>query len=248
MWRWILVAFVLPLGGCGGPPPPDVSVLVYQTRSDTPVRRIEIQVRHDGAEAVTVDRAELHSDRLAGTAAWDEPVRIPPGAAMDLKVQLPEPTCTAGHDEVSLTVDTQTLVVPAADPLGQFDAYIEQRCFEQAVGRTAVLRIEAVTREGIEVFTSPGVATIGQLGDTILFAPADPQAIAAPPGDRARTRTVVLRPNRCDAHALGEDKQGTYFDVEVSLPDGRSGTYLLGVDPGMRAQLHALYARLCGLS
>jgi hypothetical protein len=56
-----------------------------------------------------------------------------------------------------------------------------------------------------------------------------------------------LRPNRCDAHALADDKQGTYFPVDVVLPDGRSGRYRLGVDPQTRAQLYRFYARECGL-
>lgn len=248
MWRWVLVGCVLPAAACAGQPSADVSAIVYQTRSDTPLRRIEIQVRNDGAEPVTVQRAELRSQRLAGTAVWDQPLRIPAGAAVDLKVQLPEPTCAGGEDQIALTVDGERVVIPAADPMGQLDEYIDQRCFEQAVDRTAELRIDEVSRDGIVVFTRPGDATIGELGDTILFAPVDPQAIVAAPGDRARTRNVVLRANRCDAHALGEDKQGTYFGVEVTLPDGRTGEYTMGVDQRMRGQLHDLYARLCELS
>lgn len=246
MWRAWVAAGVLLVSGCSSAP--QVSVSLYQTRSDTPLNRMEIQVRNDGPEPVTVQRAELRSERLNGVAAWDEPVTVPAGTAMDLKVTLPEPTCTGGTDEVRLTVDGHEVVMPAEDALGQLDRYIEQRCFERAVAETAVLRIERVTHDGIAVFTSPGRATIGDLGTTILFAPVDPGAVTASPGEQPRTRRVVLRPNRCDAHALGEDKQGTYFDVGVTLPDGRTGSYRLGVDPAMRSQLYRLYARMCGLS
>ena len=72
--------------------------------------------------------------------------------------------------------------------------------------------------------------------------------LTAAPGSATDLRQVVLRPNRCDAHALGEDKQGTYFDVDVTLPDGRTGRYSFGVDPEQRGKLYRLYARKCGLS
>jgi len=72
--------------------------------------------------------------------------------------------------------------------------------------------------------------------------------LAAAPGAPGDVRPVRLRPNRCDAHALGEDKQGTYFDVEVTLADGRSGPYTFTVDQEQRGQLYRLYARMCGLS
>jgi len=223
-------------------------VSLYQTRSDTPADKLEIQVRNAGQAPVTVQRARLDSPRLAAPATWDEPVEIPPGAAVDLKVDLPGPICGArGAERVMLAVEGTDLELDAPDTLGQVAAYADQTCFEQEVDSTSVIRVRKVTDTGMRVVTDPGQATIGELDTTILFAPRDPGALAAPAGDRTRVREVRLRPNRCEAHALAEDKQGTVFDVAVTLPDGRSGTYALQMGPRVRARLYTLFARLCGL-
>ncbi len=131
---------------------------------------------------------------------------------------------------------------------GQLQKYLDGRCFEKAVEQTAVLDVEAVTGTGLRVRVQPGGATVGALGTTILFAPEDPRALAAAAGSPASSRKVVLRPNRCDAHALADDKQGTYFPVQVTLPDGRTGDYTIGVNRQQRGQLYRLYAKRCGLS
>jgi hypothetical protein len=229
-------------------PSPDVSVNLYQTRSDTPRDAVEIQVRNYGTDPLTVERAELRSTRLAGVAVWDEPVEIPAGAAMDLKVDLPPPECAGGAGEtVSLQMGETSVVVDAPDTLGQVADYVAAQCFTQDVEAGSRIAVDAVTAEGLRVFVDSGPAHVGALGTTILFAPTDPWALVAGPGETGR-REVVLRANRCDAHALGEDKQGTYFDVAVTLPDGRSGRYTFGVDAQQRAQLYRLYADMCGLS
>ncbi len=249
MWRVTAFGMALCLAACAGPPATDLTVSLYQTRSDTPADKLEIQVRNGGPEPVTVGRAQLDSGRLYGPAVWDEPVDIPPRSAVDLKVDLPPPICDGtGTENVTLAVDGTDLVLDAPDTLGQVAAYTEQACFEQDVDKVAVIGVRAVTDDGIRVVTTPGPAMIGDIDTTILFAPRDPGALAASPGDPTRTPEVRLRPNRCEAHALAEDKQGTVFDVTVTLPDGRTGTYALGVGPRMRARLHALYARQCGLS
>ena len=70
MWRVCVVALLV--AACG--PAPQVSASLYQTRSDTPLNALEIQVRNDGPDPVTVDSAQLRSGRLAGAPVWDEPV------------------------------------------------------------------------------------------------------------------------------------------------------------------------------
>jgi hypothetical protein len=222
---------------------------LYQTRSDTPVDKIEIQVRNGTDRAVTVDRAELRSSRLTGTATWDEPVEIPAGAAVDLKVQLPDPVCDGpAEDQVLLQVDGRQLSVAAADAMGQLTEYVDRRCFQLAVDATASLEVLRVTSSGLRIRVEPGSAKVGEVGTTPLFRPVDPRVLALQPGRRAQVRDLELEPNRCDAHALGEDKQGTYFPVRVRIVDGSTGLYPLRIDPVQRALLHRLYARMCGLS
>lgn len=223
---------VLLLAGCGQSP--DVSVGLYQTRSDTPLDKIEIQVQNNEPEPVTVQRAKLVSTQLSAFPVWDEPVTIPSGAAVDLKVQLPPAVCSGeGVTEVTLTIDDQETTLPAADTLGQFARYRSDQCFQQEVAASGGFRITGLEGDRLTFTTA---LAIGPVGSTTLFIPKGQTA-----------DSVRLTANRCDAHALAEDKQGTYFPVPVTLPDGRTQDYRAGVDPALRAQLYELFARMCGL-
>lgn len=223
---------VLLLAGCARPP--DVAVSLYQTRSDTPVNKIEIQVQNNGADPLTVQRAQLVSTQLSAYPVWEEAVVVPPGAAVDLKVALPAPLCGGeASDQVVLTIEDDRFTLPAADKLGQLAKYRDSGCFRQDVERTGGFTITGLTGDIMEFSTD---LDVGPMRSTTLYIP------------REQTQSSVrLTPNRCDAHALAEDKQGTYFPVPVTLPDGRTQDYVAGVDRQLRGQLYRLYARLCGL-
>lgn len=220
------------LAGCAQAP--DVSVSLYQTRSDTPLDKIEMQVQNNEAEPVTVQRAQLVSTQLSAFPVWEEPVTIPPGAAVDLKVQMPAAVCTTDVvDQVTLTIDDRATTVPAVDKLGQLAKYRDNQCFQQEVDKQGGFRITGLDDDRLSFDTA---LQIGPIGSTTLFIPVDQTA-----------DSVRLTPNRCDAHALAEDKQGTYFPVPITLPDGRTRDYRAGVDPQLRTELYRLFARMCGL-
>lgn len=227
------------LGGCATQSP-TLTVGLYQTRSDMPLDKMEMQIRNDGPAPVTIERAQLVSTRLTQFPVWEEQVEIAPGAAVDLKVQLPPAVCSeGGTDEVRLTVDGEERTLPATDTLGQMAKYVAAQCFRQEVERLG--RISATGLRGdVLQLTVNGPIRVREVGTTTLFRPRDPQAPLA--GEPLR-----LRPNRCDAHALADDKQGTYFPLTVELPGGRQGAYRLGVDPQLRNELYSFYARECGL-
>ena len=229
--RW-LVLMVL-LAGCAAATP-DVTVSLYQTRTDTPVDKIEIQVQNNETTPVTVQRAKLVSTALSAFPVWEEPVEIPPGAAMDLKVQMPAALCSGEQtDTVELTIDERTFTVPADDRLDQLAKYRANQCFRQDVERQGSFRITGLDDDRLTFETD---LDIGPFRSTTLFIPQDQTGAS-----------VRLTPNRCDAHALAEDKQGTYFPVPVTLPDGRTQDYSVAVSQDLRGELYRLYARLCGL-
>jgi hypothetical protein len=245
-------AVLLAVTSCGHASP-DVTVSVYQTRSDMPLDKIEIQVQNRTSDPLTVERARLRSDRFATETSWDEPVDIPAGTAVDLKVQMPPASCLPDpQDQVVVTVrtdgGTQDLTLVPEDPLGQLDKYSATQCFKKDVESTATLKVQGLLGSRLQVFVDPGQAQIGAMGTTILFQPRNPGALRAKPGDAAGVRQVALRPNRCDAHALAEDKQGTYFPVSVTLPDGRSGDFTMPVNQRTRVSLYRMFAEECGLS
>lgn len=229
----LFAVLALLLAGCAAQSP-DVTASLYQTRTDTPVNKIEIQVQNNEAEAVTVQKAQLVSTALSAFPVWEDPVKIPPGAAMDLKVQLPPAVCSGdGVHEVVLVIDDQRFTVPADDRLGQLAKYREAQCFRQDVERAG--QFEVTGLEGDRLLFETNL-DVGPIRSTTLFIPTDQAA-----------GSVRLTPNRCDAHALAEDKQGTYFPVPVTLPDGRTSDYNVAVSQKLRGQLYRLYARLCGL-
>lgn len=223
---------VLLLAGCAQGP--DVTVSLYQTRSDVPLDKIEIQVQNNGPNPVTVDRAGLVSTQLAGSPQWERVVTIAAGAAVDLKVQLPPALCTGEViNEVVLTVDGHERTLPADDRLGQLADYRAGQCFRQQVEAAGGFRFTGLAGRLLAFETD---LPIGSIGSTTLFIPVDQTA-----------DSIRLTPNRCDAHALAEDKQGTFFDVPVTLPDGRTQTHRAGVESQLRGGLYRLYARMCGL-
>ncbi len=51
-------------------------------------------------------------------------------------------------------------------------------------------------------------------------------------------------PNRCDAHALAEDKIGTRMPLYVTAPDGSTGRLVLAASDELRVQMYAFYCEL----
>jgi len=53
-------------------------------------------------------------------------------------------------------------------------------------------------------------------------------------GDSSDLR-IALVPNRCDAHAVAEDKRGTFIPFEVTSDAGPAGTYFVRVPDDEKA-------------
>jgi hypothetical protein len=267
-----LVALVaLALAGCATPAPsalPDgVTVSVYQTRFDYGVRQLEIKVGNGTDAAITVIRATFVSTRFADPAVWDRPQEVPPGSARDLRVQLPEPACDGGEarDTVLLELTLadgsaiSATVVPE-DEQGRVDFINGQDCLVAAVDDRAAItppdalrwtpgaHAPALVELAVEP-TGTGGLTIHYAKGTVLLrlvdetgASIDTLSIEGLPA------TIPLRiaPERCDAHAIAEDKRGTFFPLEVEAED-RSGTYYVAVSDSLRREIYAYCADYCDL-
>ena len=62
------------------------------------------------------------------------------------------------------------------------------------------------------------------------------------------TIKLAVRPARCDAHALADDKRGTILPFAVATGDGREGRLELPAGDALKADLYAYYAERCGLA
>ncbi|MBC7724554.1 MAG: hypothetical protein H7146_07380 [Burkholderiaceae bacterium] len=100
-----------------------------------------------------------------------------------------------------------------------------------------------------------GRITIEAAGGTTLVALADPATMEIVPstpigltvGPTSATSVVTLTivPNRCDPHAVAEDKRGSIIPLHVSTEDGRTGVYSVVAGEAVRLALYDFVLAAC---
>lgn len=253
----------------------DVSVSVYQPRPDVAAGRIAIQVHNDSAEQLTVESAELTSAYFQDELVWPalREARISAGRAVDLRVQLGESDCdepNVAEHSVSLRYrlgdgPSQTAMFEPTDEFGVLELLHDAACLGVRIGEVATLTAESVVvpdqpgvpttlKIGVEPTGASGSFTVDAVTSTTLLAPAEngvgvgQLALGISVGADGPTEiTIPLVPNRCDPHALAEDKVGTRMPLLVTAPDGSAGRLVLAADDGLRAQMYAFFSAYCGL-
>lgn len=265
------------LAGCAPAPaavPEGVSVSVFQSRFDRGLHQLEIKVSNDTDAAITVTSATLESTRFADPAVWDRPQRVPAGAARDLRVQLGEPDCTdtAPVDQVVLgfelddgTAGTARLSIADAAPI---DSINDEDCLGVAVaaiatiaaadtvdwtpgaGQPAILDIDVIPTGAdgtLTIVESKATVLLGLVDETGSAVYEHPENLVVDAGSGPQKVRLRLVPARCDPHAVAEDKRGTFFPLEVSTSDGRSGQLYAPVSDAVRASLYDFFGDYCGL-
>lgn len=259
------------LAGCGGASPdlPEgLSVVVYQPRPDVATGRFAIQVVNASDADVDVVAAVLDSPDFESAVSWGGSSTVLAGRSLDLRVDLPAIDCAAESAPVvrlqaAAASPSELTEVPLEDPYGFLDRLHAEQCVGQAVAAiasveprdwvdrgdgTALLTL-AVTPTG-----ASGSVTLDAVSGTTLLLPVgtDGARNLVPLGiplNAAGPRVVEIRfaPNRCDAHALAEDKVGTIIPIRVSTPDAADVRWLIPLPDDLRAAVYAFYARVCGL-
>jgi hypothetical protein len=256
--------------------PDGVTISVYQPRPDIPKNRIAIEVHNDGTEAITITEATLQSAFFAADFVWgpDRTATVAPGYAVDLRVDIPtEANC--GTDVVpGNTVFFGWKVgdrsgISAVDPDDGFhmlDRLHDEACLVVNVDTVATLTAVSLTAPAqepgpaellisVEPTGDPGTVTVNTISSTTLLAPAGPDGIGvnqltlgiAISADGPTDIRVPIVPNRCDPHALAEDKIGTRMPLYVTLPDGSTGRLVLAAGDDLRAQMYQFFSDFCGL-
>lgn len=254
--------------------PDGVAARVYQTRSDVAAGKIEIQIRNGSDQPLTITGAQVESPHLDSPAQFAGRAAIPARAVVDLKTQLPPPSCS-GTDEpprvtLEFTIDGigGTAEMNATDTLAQLPAIAEAGCRQRAVDQVVAITPPAMVPEP----TGQGPLTLGyRLSPTgavgrVRFAETGPTTLLTPATATGRVRarqvldvtvtaaqpssevTLHYVPARCDAHAVAEDKQGTLLPVMVSVEGAEPGPVTLPVPDRLRAWIHNWVAARCGLS
>lgn len=255
--------------------PSGVTVSVFQNRFDYSLRVLELKVTNGTEETITITRAAFDSTRFAEPAVWDRPQDVPAGSARDLKVQLPDPVCddTAPADTVLLHFTladgtTGSATVLPSDEQGRVDTINGEDCLGVSVAEVATISPPdslqwmpgADQPATLDISVLPtgatGSVTISSAKGTVLLGLVDPSGapIAELPVELqvdagAPPAVIPLRlvPNRCDPHAVEEDKRGTFMPLVVKTGDGLSGTIFVAMGDEVRRAIYEFYADYCGL-
>ncbi len=249
------------------PLPAGVEAHLDQSRVLRKTRTVFVRVHNGSGKDLTVEQFRLTSPRFE-PVEWEGREVVGAGYDADLEVTLPVGRC-GGALDARLTVETRSdgehrrSTLPLDDVYGAVTAIVDRDCAQVSVSEAATVEIDEVRIVGegrdavLELpvtFTPTGRRTdvaLEGFGPTVLFTAAPD---APPVGEHLLAGTpftVDLRlvPNRCDPHALAEDKVGTLIPVLVSgrgLPDDAS--YFLPLGDRRRGAFFDYYAEACGLA
>lgn len=250
-------------------PPAPVSVVLVQQRGDVAPRRAQLRVTNTSKAPVTVVSAMLESAALAQPAGGPtkHPVTIEPGRTVDLPVPLDAVRCTTEDVSPDAVLSLQgsasaEATVPVEDALDVLERATATECDREAVA--SVASISAVSASAgangtidltlaIDPTGDPDAGRIGLIalrGTPLLRFPSGTETMldtAVAADDAASTLAVEVVPQRCDAHAIAEDKVGTLFDLVVGV-DGREVVVPLTRTPEVAAALLSATASVCGLT
>ena len=249
-----------------------VSVVLLQNRSDAPVGRMQLRVTNASTDDLRVDSATLTSTALAAPAVWEKGTTIPAGVTRDLPVQFPGASCAAGPQETTVRITGETAAGPVAvevtptDPNERIPLLTGTDCFAREVRAVGEVSLAGLTvgdpsdpaqlHVRVESAGGAGALRILALESTVLFTPLDengapaatgPVGLELRAGETSATAAVPIVPNRCDPHALAEDKVGTLFVFAAAVEGGRSGSLTLPAPPALRGELYEYFTSACGL-
>jgi hypothetical protein len=160
---------------------------------------------------------------------------------------------------------TDVVVEQVGDPGGHLGRNHAVDCAGAAVAAGAILAVDAdvpvETRDGeptalvtlrVEPVDGGPEVTIDRIAGTTIMNNPDPGGDGsgwtgpALDGQRAGAITLPVVPARCDAHAVGEDKRGTFLPVSASVDGQAQHVIYVPMPDSARADLFAFIADSCG--
>lgn len=244
--------------------PEGVEVSLMQLRSDVAARQAQVRIANGTDDAIRISDVVVDDDRFADAAERADQGRtttVRPGATVDIRVQLPAMDCRtdAGSPTVALTLPTGVARGSIDDALGVLAPLHERECraerlaeeisltfagFEPAQNPDpAALDLLVETTGGGEALVT-GIRPTNLLGFDGLGGAALPLEIDASTAG-VGVVTLPLVPQRCDPHAVQEDKRGTVFILDVEI-DGEAGVIELAADDELRGRILTWVSEWCG--
>lgn len=252
-------------------PPDDLEVSIQQGRLDVVGNRLVVRLANEGEEPLTVEEFTVRTPTIAPGLDRSEPVELGVEDAVAVRLALPGSVCEADPGPVVVELRYRTATgtgeaeLEADDPFGTIARVNAADCLAESVAEVAEIVMPvhlrstgagAERRAFLDVVIEPAASGHASLriervlGTTLLNAEGGIDwtlgtEVAA--GDAPFTISLPVRPARCDAHAIADDKRGTILPFEIETSDGRSGRLDVPAGDGLKAELYGYYAERCGL-
>ncbi|KRC58617.1 hypothetical protein ASE14_18875 [Agromyces sp. Root81] len=173
--------------------------------------------------------------------------------------------------EATILLDVETAAgassgeLTADDPHGTIARVANSECLAESVEQVAAIEMPEHLRSTgsgterrafIDVQVVPASSGDGSFvidrvyGTTLLNAEGGvdwPLGTEVTVGGEPITITLPVRPARCDAHAIADDKRGTILPFEIRTGDGREGRLDRSSGDTLKAELYAYYGERCAL-
>ncbi len=257
--------------------PVGLSLSVDQNRTDVASRKLEVSFLNETGNVLTITRLELRAGQFVGTAHWPkDSTTIPADVTISLPVPLPKPDCVAVPTEVVVEFDYRladgragTAVANPVDTLGRLPGIRQEDCLALSVESIVAVLLDSAPRVStvagrtvaeidltLTPTGAPGSVHLISSASTTLLVPVGPEGADQPLAtidrtilgtDAPSTVTLHYAPNRCDAHAIAEDKRGTIFPLTLTTSDGFDGRLYLSATDVTRDALYTFVRTACGL-
>lgn len=261
-------------GADTAPPLPDgLAVEVRQGRLDAADGILVVGFENTGDAPVTIGGFEVRVPTLEPGMAYAEPFELGADDRLDLRLRLTPAVCDAPAADPIATVSVQATTADgpsegelrAADPFGTLARLADADCLAESAAAAADIRLpDALRSEGegmarrayLDVLVEPAASgdpslRIGTVyGTTLINAEGGTDWVIdreVRAGDDPVTITLAVKPARCDAHAIADDKRGTILPFGLTTGDGREGRLDLAAGDALKAELYRYYTERCGL-
>jgi len=254
------------------PLPEGLSAAIQQGRLDVVNGRLVVRFENTGDEPLTVEGFTVDTPTLDDGLDRTTPFELGADDAIAIRLDLPASRCDAEPGPVVVHVTART--ASGAEAVGDlvaddaFDTVARVNgadCLAESVAEVATIVMPehlrstgagADRRAFLDVTIEPapsGDATmhVDRIYGTTLLNAEDgidwTLDVDVSAGDEPLVLSLPVRPARCDAHAIADDKRGTILPFEIETGDGRAGRLDVPSDPGLKAELYAYYGERCGL-
>ncbi len=252
-----------------------LGVSIAQARLDRERRVVQVRVANSSGVDVTVVEARLVAPGAAGTAVSTRERAVRSGVDRDLSVALGAPRCDgptsapAGDASVELDVVANggrsgSWRGTPDDPNGVLTRIRREDCAALAVASGARLTLDpdvavtepvgggrltgSVTLRFEPVPGGPRVEVL-QVDGTTLLTPSGGAAswpLTLDSADGPAEVTLAFEPARCDAHAVAEDKRGTFLGVRARVDGVDQEVVYLPPGDALRGAIRAYIGTACG--